>query len=162
LIERTPEHELLPMAKALGLTITPWSPLAGGILSGKYLDKGSDAAKEGRYATPEMQAFMGEQNRSERIAREVVSVAGELGVSASQVALAWLRYRDQPMIPIIGTRKLSQLQDNLASLSLNLSEEHVQRLNTASAIEPIFPNKFFANEFVRNIAYGGMRDSIDA
>lgn len=162
LIERTPEHELLPMAKALGLTVTPWSPLAGGTLSGKYLDKGSDAAKEGRYATPEMQGFMADQTRSERIAREVVGVAKELGVSASQVALAWLRYRDQPLIPIIGTRKLSQLQDNLASLSLNLPDEHLKRLNDVSAIEPIFPNSFFANEFVRNVVYGGMRDSIDA
>jgi aryl-alcohol dehydrogenase-like predicted oxidoreductase len=162
LIERTPEHELLPMAKALGLTVTPWSPLAGGILSGKYLNKESDAAKEGRYAAPEMQGFMAEQNRSERIAKEVVNVANELGVSASQVALAWLRYRDQPMIPIIGTRKLSQLQDNLASLNLNLPDEHLKRLNDASHIEPIFPNSFFEKEFVRNVVYGGMRDSIDA
>ena len=162
LIERTPEHELLPMAKALGLTVTPWSPLAGGILSGKYLNKESDAAKEGRYAAPEMQGFMAEQNRSERIAKEVVNVAKELGVSASQVALAWLRYRDQPMIPIIGTRKLSQLQDNLASLNLNLPDEHLKRLNDASHIEPIFPNSFFEKEFVRNVVYGGMRDSIDA
>ena len=162
LIERTPEHELLPMAKELGLTVTPWSPLSGGILSGKYLDKESDAAKEGRYAAPETQAIMPEQNRSERIAKEVVSVANELGVSASQVALAWLRYRDQPMIPIIGTKKLAQLQDNLASLSLNLPDEHLKRLNEASAIEPIFPNSFFANEFVRNVVHGGMRDSIDA
>jgi aryl-alcohol dehydrogenase-like predicted oxidoreductase len=162
LIERTPEHELLPMAKALGLTVTPWSPLAGGTLSGKYLNKESDAAKEGRYAAPEMQGFMAEQNRSERIAKEVVNVANELGVSASQVALAWLRYRDQPMIPIIGTRKLSQLQDNLASLNLNLPDEHLKRLNDASAIEPIFPNSFFEKEFVRNVVYGGMRDSIDA
>ena len=162
LIERTPEHELLPMAKALGLTVTPWSPLAGGILSGKYLDKKSDAAKEGRYAAPEMQKFMAEENRSERIAKEVVNVANELGVSASQVALAWLRYRDQPMIPIIGTRKLSQLQDNLASLNLNLSDEHLKRLNDVSANEPIFPNSFLAKDFVRNVVYGGMRDSIDA
>jgi aryl-alcohol dehydrogenase-like predicted oxidoreductase len=131
-------------------------------LSGKYLDKESGAAKEGRYATPEAQAFMPEQNRSERIAREVVSVANELGVSASQVALAWLRYREQPMIPIIGTRKLSQLRDNLASLDLELSDEHLKRLNDESAVEPIFPNSFFANEFVRNVVYGGMHDSIDA
>jgi aryl-alcohol dehydrogenase-like predicted oxidoreductase len=130
-------------------------------LSGKYLDKKSDAAKEGRYAAPDMQAFMADENRSERIAREVVNVANELGVSASQVALAWLRYRDQSTIPIIGTRKLTQLQDNLASLNLELSDEHLKRLNDVSAVEPIFPNSFFANEFVRNIAYGGMRDSID-
>lgn len=162
LIERTPEHELLPMAKALGLTVTPWSPLAGGVLSGKYLDEASDAAKEGRYATPEMQTFLSGKERSDRIAREVVNVGRELGVSASQVALAWLRYRDQPMIPIIGTKKMSQLEDNLASLNLNLPDEHLQRLNDASRIEPIFPNSFFAKEFVSNLVYGGTRDLIDA
>lgn len=162
LIERTPEHELLPMAKALGLTVTPWSPLAGGILSGKYLDEKSDAAKEGRYATAEMQQFMGEKERNERIAREVVSVGRELGVSASQVALAWLRHRDQPMIPIIGTKKMSQLEDNLASLNLNLPEEHLKRLNEVSAIEPIFPNSFFEKDMVSNFVYGGTRDLIDA
>ena len=105
---------------------------------------------------------MADQTRSERIAREVVEVAKELGVSASQVALAWLRYRDQPVIPIIGTRKLTQLQYNLASLNLNLSIEQVKRLDDVSTIEPIFPNSFFANEIVRNLVYGGMRDSIDA
>ena len=162
LIERTPEHELLPMAKALGLTVTPWSPLAGGILSGKYLDDKSDAAKEGRYATAEMQTFMGEKERSERIAREVVNVAKELGVSASQVALAWLRYRDQPMIPIIGTKKISQLEDNLASLNLELPDEHLKRLDDVSAIEPIFPNSFFAKDMISSFVYGGMRDLIDA
>lgn len=66
------------------------------------------------------------------------------------------------MIPIIGTRKLCQLRDNLASLNLELSDEHVKRLNDMSAVEPISPNSFFANEFVRNVVYGGMRDSIDA
>jgi aryl-alcohol dehydrogenase-like predicted oxidoreductase len=144
------------------LTVTPWSPLAGGILSGKYLDETSDAAKTGRYAAPEMQTFMGEKERSERIAREVVNVGRELGVSASQVALAWLRYREQPMIPIIGTKKISQLEDNLASLNLNLADEYLNRLNDASHIKPIFPNSFFAKEFVSNLVYGGMRDSIDA
>ena len=140
----------------------PWSPLAGGTLSGKYLGKDSNAAKTGRYAAAQMQGFLADQTRTERIAREVVNVAQELQASASQVALAWLRYRDQPMIPIIGTRKLAQLHDNLASLNLHLPDAHLKRLNDASVVEPIFPNSFFENEFVRNVVYGGMRDLVDA
>ena len=62
----------------------------------------------------------------------------------------------------MGTGKLSQFQDNLANLNLNLPDEHLQRLNDASAIEPIFPNSFFAKEIVGNLVYGGMRDMIDA
>ena len=163
LIERTPEHELLPMAKELGITVTPWSPLAGGILAGKYLDMESDDAKTGRYGSEMFQgALVPERDRKTRIAQEVVNIANELGVSASQVALAWLRHKDSTMIPIIGTRKLAQLNDNLASLNVKLSDEHKNRLNEVSRIEPIFPNKFFQQDFVGKFVYGGVRDKIDA
>ena len=163
LIERTPEHELIPMAKELGLTVTPWSPLAGGILAGKYLNMETDEAKSGRYGSELMQgALVPEKDRKTRIAQEVVNVANELGVSASQVALAWLRHKDSSMIPIIGTRKLSQLQDNLASLNVQISDEQMIRLNDVSKIEPIFPNKFFEMDFVGKFVYGGVRDKIDA
>ncbi len=163
LIERTPEHELIPMAKELGLTVTPWSPLAGGILAGKYLDINSDDAKSGRYGSEMMQgALIPEKDRKEKIAREVVNVANEIGVSASQVALAWLRHKDASMIPIIGTRKLSQLNDNLASLEVNLSDEQLNRLEEVSKINAIFPNRFFEQDFVGKFVYGGLRDKIDA
>jgi aryl-alcohol dehydrogenase-like predicted oxidoreductase len=163
LIERTPEHELLPMAKELGLTVTPWSPLAGGILAGKYLNMDSDEAKSGRYGSELMQgALVPEKDRKEKIAREVVNIAGELGVSASQVALAWLRHKDSTMIPIIGTRKLSQLNDNLASLEVKISDEQMNRLNEVSRIEAIFPNNFYEKDFVGKFVYGDVRHLIDA
>lgn len=162
LIERTPEHELLLMAKELGLTVTPWSPLAGGILAGKYLNTETDEAKSGRYGSEMMQgALVPERERKTRIAQEVVKIADELGVSASQVALAWIRHQDKTMIPIIGTRKLSQLQDNLASLNVNLSDEQMNRLNEVSQIEPIFPGSFFQKDFVPKYVYGDLRDKID-
>ncbi len=162
LIERTPEHELLPMAKAMGLTVTPWSPLAGGILAGKYLNMETDEAKSGRYGSEQMQvALAPEKDRKTRITQEVVNIAKELDVSASQVALAWLRHKDSTMIPIIGTRKLSQLNDNLASLNVQFSDEQMNRLNEVSKIEPIFPNSFFEKDFVGPFVYGGLRDKID-
>jgi diketogulonate reductase-like aldo/keto reductase len=77
-----------------------------------------------------------------------------------QVALASLRQRSVPVIPILGARKLSQLQDNLASLDLTLSAEHVKSLNEASGIELGFPYYLYNKEMTRGLAYGGMRDRL--
>jgi aryl-alcohol dehydrogenase-like predicted oxidoreductase len=162
LLERTPEHELLPMAKALNVTVTPWSPLAGGTLAGKYLNADSDEAKEGRHSTPMGGGFARKGERVDNVVKTVVAIAQELGATPSQVSLAWLRYRDQPMIPIIGARKMSQLNDNLASLSVNLTDDQLRRLDEASRPAPIFPNTFFDKEFVGAYVYGGVRDRIDA
>lgn len=92
---------------------------------------------------------------------EVDKIAEELGISSSQVALAWIRHKDSSMIPIIGTSKLSQLNDNLASLNIQFSDEQMNRLNEVSKIEPIFPNSFFQKDFVPTYVYGGLRDKID-
>jgi diketogulonate reductase-like aldo/keto reductase len=71
-----------------------------------------------------------------------------------------VRYRPVPVIPIIGARKLSQLQDNLESFNLTLSAEQVKALDEASQIDLGFPYHLYAKELVRAIAYGGMRDQI--
>ena len=160
LLERTPERELLPMAKELGLTVTAWSPLAGGILTGKYLDETVET-KEARYGTEEMKQFMGNQERGNDIARVIKTIAEENGASAAQVALAWLRYRDNSIIPIIGTRKLAQLEDNLASLKIELNIEQLQKLNDVSKIELGFPHDFYEREMIRNFVYAGLADQIE-
>jgi diketogulonate reductase-like aldo/keto reductase len=80
----------------------------------------------------------------------------------ARVALAWLRYRPVSVIPIIGARKLSQLQDNLASLDLTLSVDQLKTLDEASRIELGFPHDFYAKELVRGLLYGGLRDQIVA
>jgi aryl-alcohol dehydrogenase-like predicted oxidoreductase len=98
----------------------------------------------------------------DRIVAAVRAVAGEVHQSPAQVALAWHRYRPVPVIPIIGARKLSQLQDNLASFDLSLSTELVQALDEASEIGPGFPYSLYRKELVRANAYGGMRDQIFA
>jgi aryl-alcohol dehydrogenase-like predicted oxidoreductase len=157
LVERTVERELIPMAKALGIGVTAWSPLAGGALTGKY---SSGSKEEGRYSTEMMQAFLPEKERQERVVSAVRQISSETGRSLAQVALAWLRYRDVPVIPIIGARKLTQFKDNLESLTLKLTAEHVQKLDEESAIPLGFPHDFYRREMVRNFVFGGMRDQI--
>jgi aryl-alcohol dehydrogenase-like predicted oxidoreductase len=158
LIERTVERELIPMARALNIGVTAWSPLSGGILTGKYLNQGS--AEAGRMSSEMMQGFLPERERSDRVVAAVKAVSDEIGRSMAQVALAWLRYRPVPVIPILGARKLSQLEDNLASFDVALSEEHVKALDEASRIDLGFPYDLYAKEMPRTIAYGGLRDRI--
>src|SRR6202035_4752927 len=158
LIERTVERELIPMAKALNLGLTAWSPLASGILTGKYHGHGS--SEQGRMNNEMMKGLMPEQQRASRVVTAVKAVSDETGRGMAQVALAWLRYRPLPVIPIIGARKLSQLEDNLASFDLSLSTEQVRALDEASQIDLGFPYSLYGREFVRAIAYGGMRDQI--
>jgi aryl-alcohol dehydrogenase-like predicted oxidoreductase len=160
LIERTPERDLLPMAAGLGLGVTAWSPLAGGILTGKQLEAGG--AKDSRQSDPGMKQFLASDARTEAIVREVVAVARACGHSPAQVALAWLRQRSAPVIPIIGARKLAQVKDNLACVDFLLESELVQRLDAVSRIELGFPHDLFAKEIVRSLSFGGMRDRIDA
>jgi aryl-alcohol dehydrogenase-like predicted oxidoreductase len=90
----------------------------------------------------------------------VKKVSEETGRSTAQVALAWLRYRDIPVIPIVGARRIAQLQDNLESLTLQLNEKQLAELNEASAIELGFPHQFYELDMVKAMIYGGLRDRI--
>jgi len=158
LTERSVERELMPMAKALHLGFTAWSPLAGGVLTGKYHGHGS--SESARLSNDAMKQFRPQEERAARVVAAVKSVAEQTGRSMAQVALAWLRYRPVPVIPILGARKLSQLQDNLASLDLALSPEQLLALDDASRIELGFPYDMYAKDMVRNFVFGGMRDRI--
>jgi aryl-alcohol dehydrogenase-like predicted oxidoreductase len=158
LVERTVERELIPMAKALNVGVLAWSPLAGGVLTGKY--HGGGKADGGRMSTEGMKQFLPEEQRAARIVSAVKSVSEQTGRSMAQVALAWLHYRTVPVIPIIGARKVGQLQDNLASLDLVLSAEQLKSLDAASQIDLGFPQSLYEKEMVRGIRYGGMRDRI--
>ena len=157
LAERTVERELVPMAKAFHLGLVAWSPLAGGLLSGKYH---STDKSEKRYSHESAQSFLRKGERVDRIVAALKKASEETGRSPAQVALAWLRYRDIAVIPIIGARRISQLQDNIESLTLELSEKQVSKLNEASAIELGFPHDFYEREMVKSFVYGGMRDQI--
>jgi len=162
LLERTVERELIPMARDQQMTVLAWSPLRNGLLTGKYLPENvkQSEADGARMHSPMMKGFGSVEESTHATVREVVAVAGELGVSAAQVALAWLRYRPVPVIPIIGARKLSQIEDNIRSLEVTLSPAQLERLETATAISMGFPHDFMALEPVRAIVFGGMRDRI--
>lgn len=158
LIQRTPERELLPMAQTLDIGVTAWSPLGGGWLTGKYTRQGNRG--ENNRLDNEMMAGMVERgDRNLNIAKTVDSVADELGCSSARVALKWLRHRNT--IPILGARKVSQMEDNLRCLDISLSKEHMQRLDEVSQIELGFPHDFYKGEMVRNFAFDGTFEAIE-
>jgi aryl-alcohol dehydrogenase-like predicted oxidoreductase len=157
-MERTPERELMPMAQALNLGFTAWSPLAGGVLTGKYHGHGS--SEQARLSSEMMKDFRPEQQRADRVVTAVKQASDQVGRSMAQVALAWLRYRTVPVIPILGARKLTQLRDNLSSFDLALSPDQIKTLDDASHIDLGFPQELYAKELPRGLRYGGMRDQI--
>ncbi|MFN7514058.1 aldo/keto reductase [Microcystis sp.] len=154
--ERTPERELLPMAKALNIGVTAWSPLGGGVLTGKY---NQPHPVDGRLSMTDQPFQI--LDRDLKIAETVLEIAREIGKSPAQVALNWLRNRPNPIIPIIGARRLSQLQDNLACVDFNLTGEQLQRLDNISAISLGFPQELLASQFVRDILLGGVAAQLD-
>src|ERR1700693_4119105 len=158
LIERTVERELIPMSKALNLGVLAWSPLAKGVLSGKYHGEGK--ADGGRMSDEGMKEFLPEEQHATRIISAVKAVSEQVGRSMEQVALAWLRYQTGSVIPIIGARKVSQLQDNPGSFDLELSAEQLKSLDGASRIEFEFPQSIYEREMVRSIRYGGTWDRL--
>lgn len=149
LLQRTPERDMLPASKALDVAVTAWAALGGGALTGKYLDQANSEDKR----LAEDSARLNE--RAVKITREVVQIAKEIGCSPAQVAINWVRQKDQVVIPIIGARKLSQIEDSLGCLDHPLEASHIERLNEVSAIELGFPHEFVGNEYVQNIVYGG-------
>lgn len=154
LLQRTPEREYLPMAQALDLALTPWAPLAGGALTGKYLQDDSGP----RRLAPTSKRL---SERSTAIVRETVAVAEALGVSPAQVAVNWTRQRGPLMIPIVGARSLAQIEDSLGCLSFQIPPEHMARLEAVSQIELGFPHDFLQAESTRDIIYGGTQGLID-
>jgi aryl-alcohol dehydrogenase-like predicted oxidoreductase len=131
LAERGAETEMLPMAEALGLGVNMWSPLAGGLLSGKYRTGG-----EGRKTDPS-RWVADSSGRTSAVIDAVVAVADEVGASAAQVSMAWIRERGNrsttAVVPIIGPRTMSQLEDYLGALDVTLSDEQYRRLDEVSA-----------------------------
>jgi aryl-alcohol dehydrogenase-like predicted oxidoreductase len=157
-VERTVERELIPMAKALNFGVLAWSPLAKGVLSGKYHGEGK--ADGGRMSIEGMKEFLPEEQHVTRIISSVKAVSEQVGRSMPQVALAWLRHQTVPVIPIMGARKVSQLQDNLGSLDLELSAEQLKSLDGASRIELGFPQSIYETDMLRSIRYGGTWDRL--
>ena len=154
LLQRTPERDLLPMAKAFDIGITAWAPIAGGALTGKYL---KDKDTKGR-VTAESER---RNEKNTRITEAVVAVAEEIGKSAAQVAIRWTMQRNQVVIPIVGARTLKQIEDNFGAIDFELSEQHMQKLDEISKIELGFPHNFLNQEYIKTLYSGGTFDQID-
>jgi aryl-alcohol dehydrogenase-like predicted oxidoreductase len=152
LLQRTPERDLIPMAKHFGMTVTPWAPLAGGALTGKYLrgDKGR---------LPDNSKRLNE--RAVSITQTVIDIANQLGVAAAHVALKWTMMQEFASIPIVGATKVTQMEENMKCLDVNLTKEHIEKLNDVSKLELGFPGDFLNEEGVRMVTFGGFYDKIE-
>ncbi len=148
LIDRTAEADLLPMARALDLAVTPWSVLGAGVLTGKY--SGGNAPAEGR-----AKEGAATKKRNLEIADVVVSVADEIGCSPSQVAISWVSRQPGVIVPLIGARNLPQLMDNLGALDVTLAEDQLHRLDEASRTDLGFPHNFLSDPNILDIVSGG-------
>lgn len=151
LVQRDIERELLPMAEASGLAIAAWSPLAGGVLSGKFTS-GAGPGKT-RIAADKI------SERDLAIARVVRDVADEIGASPSQVAIAWTASRHPGVHPIVGARRLDQLADNLGAVTVTLDAEARDRLDKASTITLGFPYDFIRE--TAGFVYGAAGERVD-
>ncbi|PPE72525.1 oxidoreductase [Solimonas fluminis] len=152
LVERTAERELLPMAAAFNLGTVIWSPLGGGLLTGKYR-RGETGRAQG------LGAVIHAENDPRKTATldAVLAVAGELDVTPGQVAMAWVLAKGT--LPILGPRTPEQLADNLAALAVKLSPDQLQRLDSASAIALGFPHDVVAGS--AGSLFGGQSERID-
>jgi aryl-alcohol dehydrogenase-like predicted oxidoreductase len=130
------EREIAPLCSARGLAILPWSPLAGGLLSGKFDPdkKGPDDARRTKFDFPPVNA-----ERLPRVLGALRKVSEETGTSVARVALAWQLTKPFVTSIIIGAKKPEQLSDNLAAADLRLSPEQLQALEAASSLPPEYP-----------------------
>lgn len=160
LLDRTAERDLFPMAKAFDIGVTAWSPLAGGVLTGKYSQKSDEPKRydpDGDYGKTMLTA----QNIS--TAEKVREIAGTTGRSPSQLALRWLLQQNERgvIIPIIGARDIAQLENNLGCLDFELEDQALDQLDSISRIELGFPHDFLSADMVRSTIYGETYSLID-
>lgn len=159
LIQRTVERELLPMARALELAVTPWAVVGGGVLTGKYRKTGEKVEVSDSKRSEINTRRSSDKNLA--IADEVQKIANELGCKPSHVAITWVRQQKGIVIPIIGARTSAQVEENLACLDYTLTEDHLKRLDEVSKVELGFPHDFLASDMIRNVLFGDTYPLID-
>lgn len=158
LVERSADRELLPAAEALGLGVTLWSPLGGGLLTGKY--RQSD---QGRLSDLKFLVHTESTEQKAAVVDTVLAIADEVGRPPAQVATAWVNEHSRRLatsaVPIIGPRSQAQLDDYLAALDVELTTEQYDRLTQVSAIALGTPHE--ANAYQLNGLHGGISALID-
>jgi aryl-alcohol dehydrogenase-like predicted oxidoreductase len=154
LIQRGAERDLIPMANEFDLAITPWGTMAGGALTGKYLDKkhkGPKRIKEGSIRLNE---------KNTKIAAEVKKISDKTGIPGSIIALNWVRQKTGLFIPIVGSRTDKQLIENMKCVDITLPDDVMKKLDEVSKIEYGFPNDFIFGDVARHLAFSGQYDNI--
>jgi aryl-alcohol dehydrogenase (NADP+) len=133
LLARTVEGEVAPFALDQGISLTPWSPLKNGFLSGKY-------RRDTQVADSARAAYVGGPTEDEfTVIDAVAAIADELGTTSAAVSLAWLRARPGTVIPIVGARRLEHLEGNLAALEVTLSPDQLHTLDKVSVPDLDYP-----------------------
>ena len=153
LVERSIESEFTALATRYGMGTMVWSPLGGGILSGKY-----KPSEEGKYGEGRLQVMQGNpafakfSERNFAIISEVDKVARETGRSMSQIAVNWVANRPGVATVLVGATRQAQLDDNLQALDLDIPAELLARLDAVSATEPSYPYTYFTPALQNQIA----------
>jgi aryl-alcohol dehydrogenase-like predicted oxidoreductase len=148
---REPERELLPMAEALGLALTPWGVLDAGVLTGK-------PASERRWPEDSV------SDTTARVVAVLEEIAGARGATPAQVAIAWLLRRPAgpTIVPIVAARREEQIVDNLGALEVDLDEDEIARLDAAGKPQLGFPRNFLESSNVRGLIYGNTFEKLRA
>lgn len=154
LLERTVEGELIPAARELGLGVTPWSPLKGGILSGKYTRENVGRKSSERTFLPKL----GEKELV--VIDQLAHIANDQGTTPARVALAWVRAQPGVTSTIVGARTLDQLDQNLGALAVELTPEQIAKLDEVSKPQLNFPAQFLGHAAA--IMHGGISVNGDA
>lgn len=144
LLERSVEQELMPMARELGLGVTPWSPLKSGALSGKYTRQNHGEAKRDRglFLEPHL------NEKTYALIDELAAIAQARDTTVARVALAWVGAQPGVTSTIIGARRIAQLEDNIKSLDVRLGPDELARLDALTkptfgfpqSMQPMFPS----------------------
>ncbi|WP_433926814.1 aldo/keto reductase [Sorangium cellulosum] len=154
LLQRTTEREMLPMADALGLGVMGWSPMAGGLLTGKYR-KG----ERGRATDLKASVLHDDPARHGPVLDALLAVAEQVGATPGQVAIGWVAAKG--VIPVVGPRTRAQLDENLGAAALALDDEHLRRLDEVSAIPLGYPHELNRHAEQRAVMTGDRWEQID-
>lgn len=141
LVSRDIERELIPMMEDQNLALMPWSPLAGGYLTGKFTGNEKNKAKNARRAEFDFPPI--DKDKADKIVRVMQEIAEDKGVSVAQIALAWLLHQGVVTSVIIGARTKHQLNDNIESVQVELSDDELTKLDEVSALVPEYPGWMF-------------------
>ena len=152
LLERGAERDVLPMAHHLGMSVLAFGMLGGGALTGKFNPPGGPGEHtRARQASDEEKAA----------AEVVIQIAAEIGCTPSQVAINWVRRQSAHIIPILGARRVAQIEDNLGALSFTLNDEQLARLSAIKPPDLGYPHSFW-NDFVRrDLIFGEKVDDLE-